>query len=303
MCQLLALNCKTPTDATFSFTGFCQRGGRTDEHADGWGISFFEGKGLRHFVDHESAVNSPVAELIRRYPIKSKNIVAHVRKATQGEISLENAHPFVRELWGRNWVFAHNGDLKNYHPTLHGQFRPVGTTDSERAFCWLMQEIAKSHAGVPSVAELTLTLKDLIPQISHHGTFNFVLSNGDAMWAHCSTHLHYLVREYPFSNAKLMDDDLSVNFAELNNPEDRAAVIVTVPLTDNEHWRAFANNHLITFIDGEAAIHHDLEAAHAKLSAQLPQDMRDAIALTQAQAVEALARYKRNTLAASGAAS
>ena len=279
MCQLLALNCKTPTDATFSFTGFCQRGGRTDEHADGWGISFFEGKGLRHFVDHESAVNSPVAELIRRYPIKSKNIVAHVRKATQGEISLENAHPFVRELWGRNWVFAHNGDLKNYHPTLHGQFRPVGTTDSENAFCWLMQEIAKSHAGVPSVAELTLTLKDLIPQISHHGTFNFVLSNGDAMWAHCSTHLHYLVREYPFSNAKLMDDDLSVNFAELNNPEDRAAVIVTVPLTDNEHWRAFANNHLVTFIDGEAAIHHDLEAAHAKLSAQLPQDMRDAIAL------------------------
>jgi hypothetical protein len=153
------------------------------------------------------------------------------------------------------------------------------------------------------VAELTLTLKDLIPQISHHGTFNFVLSNGDAMWAHCSTHLHYLVREYPFSNAKLMDDDLSVNFAELNNPEDRAAVIVTVPLTDNEHWRAFANNHLVTFIDGAAAIHHDLEAAHAKLSAQLPQDMRDAIALTQAQAAEALARYKRNTLAASGAAS
>ncbi|MBW8313601.1 MAG: class II glutamine amidotransferase, partial [Hydrogenophaga sp.] len=29
MCQLLGLNCATPTDASFSFTGFCQRGGNT----------------------------------------------------------------------------------------------------------------------------------------------------------------------------------------------------------------------------------------------------------------------------------
>ena len=42
MCQLLGLNCATPTDASFSFTGFCKRGGNTDHHADGWGIAFFE---------------------------------------------------------------------------------------------------------------------------------------------------------------------------------------------------------------------------------------------------------------------
>jgi hypothetical protein len=30
MCQLLGMNCNTPTDVTFSFTGFAQRGGRTD---------------------------------------------------------------------------------------------------------------------------------------------------------------------------------------------------------------------------------------------------------------------------------
>ena len=52
MCQLLGMNCNTPTDVTFSFTGFAQRGGRTDHHSDGWGIAFFEGVGLRHFVDH-----------------------------------------------------------------------------------------------------------------------------------------------------------------------------------------------------------------------------------------------------------
>ena len=99
MCQLLGMNCNTPTDVTFSFTGFAQRGGRTDHHGDGWGIAFFEGRGVRHFVDHQSACASPVAELIRRYPIKSRNVIAHIRKATQGVVTLENCHPFVRELW------------------------------------------------------------------------------------------------------------------------------------------------------------------------------------------------------------
>ncbi|HCV71512.1 MAG TPA: hypothetical protein DHE23_08635, partial [Agrobacterium sp.] len=83
-----------------------------------WGIAFFEGKGVRHFVDHQAAVASPIAELIKRYPIKSTNVIAHIRKATQGQVALENCHPFVREMWGRYWVFAHNGDLKDFAPVL-----------------------------------------------------------------------------------------------------------------------------------------------------------------------------------------
>ena len=135
MCQLLGMNCNTPTDVTFSFTGFAQRAGNTGDHCDGWGIAFFEDKGVRHFVDHQRAIDSPVADLIRRYPIQSRNVIAHIRKATQGAVSLQNCHPFVRELWGRYWVFAHNGDLKDFRPRLHGHFHPVGATDSEHAFC------------------------------------------------------------------------------------------------------------------------------------------------------------------------
>ena len=111
MCQLLGMNCNVPTDIVFSFTGFATRGGGTDVHNDGWGIAFFEGAGVRHFVDYQAAIASPVADLIRRFPIKSKNVIAHIRKATQGRVALENCHPFVRELWGRYFVFAHNGDL------------------------------------------------------------------------------------------------------------------------------------------------------------------------------------------------
>jgi predicted glutamine amidotransferase len=265
MCQLLGMNCNAPTDVTFSFRGFAQRGGNTDLHADGWGIAFFEGdphaadgsddKGLRHFVDHQAACDSPVAELISRYPIKSRNVIAHIRKATQGRVALENCHPFVRELWGRYWVFAHNGDLKDFSPRLHASFRPVGSTDSERAFCWIMQELAKSHASVPSIAELSITLRELAAQIAPHGTFNFLLSNGLALWAHASTRadstgLYYVERKFPFAHATLRDEDVSVNFADHTRPTDRVAVVVTAPLTTNETWIAFAPGELKVFEGG-----------------------------------------------------
>ncbi len=252
MCQLLGMNCNVPTDVMFSFAGFAERGGRTDHHGDGWGIAFFEDKGLRHFVDHQSAAVSPIAQLVRLYPIKSHNVISHIRKATQGAVQLQNCHPFVRELWGRYWVFAHNGDLQDYAPRLHGSFRPVGDTDSERAFCWLLQELAKSHADVPPVHELTLTLRELVPQIARHGTFNFLLSNGEALWAHASTNLCYVMRQHPFGSATLRDEDLSVDFAQHAASGDRVAVVVTTPLTTDERWTPIAPGELKVFVDGVA---------------------------------------------------
>lgn len=252
MCQLLGMNCNTPTDIMFSFTGFATRGGHTDEHKDGWGIAFFEGNGVRHFVDHQAAVASPVAELIKHYPIKSKNVIAHIRKATQGVVSLENCHPFVRECWGRYWVFAHNGDLKNFAPQLDGSYRPVGSTDSELAFCYVMQEMRKRFAdSLPAMAELRLFLRQICSEIARYGTLNMMLSNGEALFVHCSTKLHYLVRQFPFTTATLSDDDVAVDFSEHTTPQDRVAVIVTEPLTTNEHWTAFLPGELKVFVDGE----------------------------------------------------
>jgi predicted glutamine amidotransferase len=167
-------------------------------------------------------------------------------------VALENCHPFVRELWGRYWVFAHNGNLENFQPRLHASFLPVGATDSERAFCWLMQEFAKSHAGVPSVPELTLTLRELVPRIARHGPFNFMLSNGEALWTHCSTRLFHVERRHPFAHAQLADEDLSIDFATMTSPRDRVAVVVTAPLTTNEPWTAMQPGELRVFVDGAA---------------------------------------------------
>jgi glutamine amidotransferase len=245
------MNCNVPTDIVFSFTGFAHRGGRTDTHHDGWGIAFFEGAGVRHFVDHQAAIASPIAELIKHYPIKSLNVIAHIRKATQGQVALENCHPFVREMWGRYWVFAHNGDLKDFDPILDGPYRPVGNTDSEQAFCFLLQQLRDRFGDTPpAMPALRTAIADLVAIIARHGTFNMMLSDGTALFAHCSTKLCYVVRQYPFAAACLADEDLSVDFSQVTTPNDRVAIIVTTPLTTNETWTEFAPGELKVFVDG-----------------------------------------------------
>jgi glutamine amidotransferase len=128
----------------------------------------------------------------------------------------------------------------------------VGDTDSERAFCWLMQELSKAHARMPSVDELTATLRELVPQIAAHGSFNFMLSQGEALWAHCSTDLHWLERSHPFRTARLADEDLSVDFGVLTSRDDRVALIATQPLTTDEDWHAFGQGELRVFVEGRS---------------------------------------------------
>ncbi|MFM8295470.1 MAG: class II glutamine amidotransferase [Microcystaceae cyanobacterium] len=251
MCQLLGMNCNVPTDICFSFEGFCARGGKTDEHQDGWGIAFFEDLGCRLFLDACPSVSSPIAQLVKQYPIKSKNVIAHIRKATQGEIGLENCHPFQRELWGQYWVFAHNGNLENFAPALKGWYQPVGKTDSEQAFCLILETLRQAFpTAKPSLSELYQVLMEITQSLSQQGIFNYLLSNGEYLFVHCSTQLHYLIRQTPFAAAHLIDEDITVDFQSLTTPEDRVAIIATIPLTDNEVWTALSPGELIAFQDG-----------------------------------------------------
>jgi predicted glutamine amidotransferase len=253
MCQLLGMNCNIPTDIIFSFEGFRRRGGLTDEHSDGWGIAFFEGQGCRLFLDYLPSATSPVADLVRAYPIKSKNVIAHIRKATQGQINLANTHPFRREVWGQDWIFAHNGNLNDLPPLGKTRFLPIGTTDSEHAFCWLMNELLARFPDRPSIAELQQALSELAAILAKLGTFNFLLSNGQVLFAHCSTSLYYIVRQAPFTRAHLADTDMAVDFSLETTPNDRVAMIVTEPLTDNEQWIAMEAGQLLMFIEGQPA--------------------------------------------------
>jgi predicted glutamine amidotransferase len=251
MCQLLGMNCNVPTDICFSFRGFSARGGGTDVHADGFGIAFFEGRGCRVFLDPQSARSSRVAELVRQLPIRSRNVVAHVRKATQGAVALENCHPFQRELWGRYWAFAHNGNLEELPAGPGRFFRPVGGTDSEAAFCLLLEDLRERFPdGPPAPGALREALAERTRALAAHGPFNYLLSDGEHLFAHAATRLHAVARRAPFRAAHLVDEDVTVDFAAHTGPDDRVVVIATAPLTDNEPWEELPRGELAVFRDG-----------------------------------------------------
>ncbi len=252
MCQLLGMNCNTPTDICFSFTGFQARGGLTDVHQDGWGIAFFEGKGVRQFLDPSPSSQSKIAEFVKSYPIKSKNVVSHIRKATQGDVALANTHPFLRELWGYNWIFAHNGNVPTFQCQFDGSFYPIGSTDSERVFCFFLQELRKKFGNTYPGRDLFFrTIADLTKIVSPYGEFNFLLSNGELLIAHCSSKLSYIIRKAPFAKAVLKDKEMEIDFSEVTTSNDRVAVIATVPLTENENWNVIPVGTLCLFEEGD----------------------------------------------------
>ncbi len=253
MCQLFALSCNAPSAVTFSFTGLSARGGHTDAHADGYGLAFHEGRACRLFIDDGRASDSVLADFLRRHPIRARTVLAHIRKATQGAVQLANCHPFVREWQGRHWSFCHNGDLQGFHPRLAGGAVPVGDTDSERAFCWMLQELRRRFRGRRAAAwpELAPFVAELADRISTHGRFNFLLSDGEAVYAHASTRLHWLQRGHPFGTAHLVDHDLALDLAVANGPDDRMVLLATEPLTRNETWVPFAAGELRVFVAGE----------------------------------------------------
>ena len=72
------------------FQGLLERGGNTGPHKDGWGITFYEGKGCRTFKDPEPSCQSEIAKLVKAYPIKSISVISHIRQGNRGRVCLEN---------------------------------------------------------------------------------------------------------------------------------------------------------------------------------------------------------------------
>ena len=83
---------------------------QSSAHPDGWGVAYYQA-GAPHLIKSVStAVND---HLFRRVSgvVSSQTVLAHLRKATQGELSILNTHPFQ---FGQ-WTFAHNVNIKGFH--------------------------------------------------------------------------------------------------------------------------------------------------------------------------------------------
>ena len=260
MCELLGTSANVPTDICFSFTGFLHRGGGTGPHRDGWGIAFYEAGGYRDFRDPHPSVRSPIARLITDYPIKSHIVISHIRQANVGGVRLANTHPFTREMWGRTWCYAHNGQLEGWQTLPLGIYRPVGDTDSEHAFCWLLATLREHFPQAPAdvTDELSVEhyrplwqrLHGLCEKLRSQGVFNLLLADGEFLYTYCSTKLAHTTRRAPFGKAELSDAELTVNFAEHTTPDDVVSVIATEPLTHNEAWTRMEPGELLVWRHG-----------------------------------------------------
>ena len=119
--------------------------------------------------------------------IHTKNVVAHVRRATVGHISRENTHPFE----SNSWLLAHNGTIgaiEGVRPRLletmsAGHRNEIaGDTDSELIFHYLLslrEQLAdKSLPYV--VAKGLSTIDDLSQQVDSGAelALNIILTDG-----------------------------------------------------------------------------------------------------------------------------
>ena len=175
---------------------------QSTKHPDGWGVAYYR-ENIPHVIKStDTAIDDHIFHKVSGV-VSSKTVLAHIRKATQGQNSLINCHPFQ---YGR-WVFAHNGNLKNfadYKQNLLSQvsdrLKPfiLGTTDSELIFYLLLTEIEKHHplgeANVPmdALAEATQNFLNIVtkytgplyggreshPEESH---LTFILTTGDTL--------------------------------------------------------------------------------------------------------------------------
>jgi glutamine amidotransferase len=249
-----------PADVLFSFTGLALRGGQTGPHADGWGLACYDGKFARLFLEEHPAYSSPFARFLRENPILAKLAVAHVRKLTRGQACIQNTHPFCRVVNGRHIVFAHNGTLPNVRSRKLRYQSTLGDTDSEHAFCVLLDALRERFGPTypEDPHELGALLHELGNELGQDGVFNFLFADGQHLFARCGDSLYATVRRAPFCDVTLVDAEVSMNFGDHSGHNGhggtgdlRMAAVATMPLTRNETWIRGRPGTLWLFADGD----------------------------------------------------
>lgn len=173
MCRLFGFRSVIPSQVHRSLVAADNALGRQSEaHPDGWGVAYYV-DGAPHVTRSPSHALSDM--LFHRVSgvVSSETVLAHVRKATQGPLTVLNCHPFQ---YGR-WVFAHNGDIPRFHerwrPALLEQIAPrlrrfiLGETDSEVLFFVFLTRLAehgpldKAHRVEDVLDALARTIDDV----------------------------------------------------------------------------------------------------------------------------------------------
>ncbi len=168
------------------------------EHPDGWGLGWYVNGVPRVERGLEPAREDEHFAELAQY-VSADAVVAHVRKASVGAVSLVNTHPFVEGPW----IFAHNGTVPNYdrvrsavEATLPAprRARLAGETDSERCFHAFLAHLEQAghdphDAALPlapvleALAAMTNAMRALSETDGAAASLTFLVSNGRLMAA------------------------------------------------------------------------------------------------------------------------
>ncbi len=257
------MSSRSPTSVGFSLERLTRRGGAEGPHRDGWGVAFYAGPDALLLREPSAASESDLVKFIEQHGPPTQRVISHIRLASFGERALHNTQPFVRELGGRAHVFAHNGDLPDLLgkvPLRHSRFRPIGETDSEVAFCKLLDGLAslwdEAGGGVPDLAKRLQTVADFAAQTRELGSANFIYSDGDVLWVHAHRRTEpdkEMVLPGMFVLTRSCEEatpDLSGSGVTLSPVAQALTLVASVPLTD-ESWEVLAEGEILAIRDGE----------------------------------------------------
>jgi predicted glutamine amidotransferase len=205
----------------------------------------------------EAASDSRHLAFLRSQEVRSSTVLAHIRRATQGPRLLRNTQPFARELGGRMHLFAHNGMLPGIESAARlpaRRFRPVGDTDSEHAFCALLERLAPLwEADVPALDSRLAVVERFAADLRTLGAANFLYADGDAIFAHGHRRrndageirapgLHVLCRRC--SERPEVAPDPVPGLSITSEGEQEVALVASVPLT-SEGWEPLAEGAVV----------------------------------------------------------
>ncbi len=262
MCELFAMSSRLPATLGLSLRRLARHGGVDGPHKDGWGLACYEERDCLLLREPRAACESLLLRFIDVQGVRTRLAVSHLRMATFGERALRNTQPFIRELGGHTHVFAHNGDFPQLlkHPLGAGRrFRPVGDSDSEQAFCLLLERLAPlwdcCAKEPPPLAERLAVIAELSGELRALGPANFIYADADALFihAHRRTQLDgqmrppglYLLQRACWESAP----ELQNAGVRLQTVHQEVALVATVPLTD-ELWEPLGEGDLIALRDG-----------------------------------------------------
>ena len=94
--------------------------------------------------------------------------------------------------------------MSDYQGLDTGRHRPIGETDSELAFCWILNQLEARYPEPPharQIQDVFQYIAQCSDELKTLGVFNMLLSDGEYVMMYCTNNLHWITRRAPFGKA------------------------------------------------------------------------------------------------------